>query len=206
MTEAATDYRSLALSGVFQCADLVRARANGLPAPEESSAAAVRAITTHNATSMAQIFPDPTVFAHGVSAAIATLSGENDRADVLRYALQLIDLARRLKKAPVVIERLSGGLERLGADPEDVALAGLYQETISTLGKRIQVTGDPAILQRPGVADTIRSLLLAGVRFGWLWQQLGGSRWQLILNRKQALSALQTLQPICMQQPPDTET
>lgn len=196
MTEQHLDYRSLALAGVFQCADLVRACANGLPVDDSARSAAIAAITTHNATSMSQVFPDPQAFSHGVSAAAATLGGENDRGDVLRYALQLIDLAGRLKKTPVVIERLTGGLNRLDVHPEEIALADLYQETISTLGKRIQVSGNPEVLQQPGVADKIRTLLLAGVRFGWLWQQLGGSRWQLILNRKQVLAALKSLQTL----------
>lgn len=193
MNQAEADYRSLALAGVFQAADLVRTAATGLPVSEPARAAVIRAITTQNADDMREVFPDPGAFRTGVEATAGALSGEHDRADVLRYALQLIELARRLKKSPVVIERLSGGLARLGGNPEAVALAGLYQDTISTLGKRIQVTGDPAALQRPGTADAIRALLLAGVRFAWLWQQLGGSRWQLILNRKQTLATIAAL-------------
>ena len=193
MNEADPDYRSLALAGVFQAADLVRTTANGLPVSESAKDAVIGAITTQNADALEEVFPDPINFRSGVAASKGALSGEHDRADVLRYALQLIELARRLKKSPVVIERLTGGLARLDGNPEAVALAGLYQDTISTLGKRIQVTGDPAALQRPGVADTIRALLLAGVRFAWLWQQLGGSRWQLILNRKQTLTAIEAL-------------
>jgi high frequency lysogenization protein len=194
MIEQQPDYRSLALAGVFQCADLVRSCATGLPVSEAARRAVITAITTHNVSSLSEIFPEPAALGQGIDAAVATLGGENDRGDVLRYALQLIDLARRLKQAPVVIERLSGGLDRLDGHPEDPALAGLYQETISTLGKRIQVAGDSEVLQQPGVADKIRALLLAGVRFSWLWQQLGGGRWQLILNRKQALVSLQSLQ------------
>ncbi len=193
MNQLLPDYRSLSLAGVFQAADLVRTIANGLPVSEQAKDAVIGAITTQNADEMAEVFPDPGVFVTGVDATAGALSGEHDRADVLRYALQLIELARRLKKSPVVIERLTGGLARLGSSPEHVALAGLYQDTISTLGKRIQVTVDPAALQRPGAADNIRALLLAGVRFAWLWQQLGGSRWQLILNRKQTLAAIKAL-------------
>jgi len=49
------------------------------------------------------------------------------------------------------------------------------------------------LLQQPAVAQEIRSLLLAGVRFAWLWLQLGGRRWQLILQRRPVLSALDSL-------------
>ena len=59
---------------------------------------------------------------------------------------------------------------------------------------RIQVAGDPDLLKRESVADTIRAELLAGVRFAWLWQQLGGRRWHLVLRRRQLLVALETLE------------
>jgi len=188
-----TDYRSLALAGIVQCAELVRSTATGLHVAESAREAVIRAITTHQATDLAEIFPYPEELIPGIRAAIATLSGEHDRADILRYTLQLIDLARRLKRSAVVTQRLAGGLDRLGGQPETVVLAGLYQETISTLGKRIQVTGNPELLQQADSANDIRALLLAGVRFAWLWIQLGGSRWQLVLNRRAVLADLQNL-------------
>lgn len=193
IVNATMDYRSLALAGVVQCAELVRASATGLYVDETARSAVVRAITTHAALDLQEVFPDPAAMMPGVIAAIATLSGENDRTDILRYTLQLVDLAGRLKRSAVVTQRLAGGLERLGPEPQDVALAGLYQDTISTLGKRIQVTGNPAVLQQAAVADSIRALLLAGVRFAWLWNQLGGNRWQLILKRRAVLADLQAL-------------
>lgn len=191
MNAATTDYRSLALAGVVQCAELVRACATGLHVDDTARTAVIRAITTHAARELTEVFPEPSALRPGVAAAIAMLSGENDRADILRYTLQLVDLAGRLKRSPVVTERLAGGLDRLGSQPQDIALAGLYQETISTLGKRIQVSGNPAVLQQ--AADAIRALLLAGVRFAWLWKQLGGTRRQLIMKRRAVLADLQAL-------------
>lgn len=193
-TQHRIDYRTLALAGVFQAAELVRAIANGMPVAETAREAVIAAITTHRAQEMSEIFPEPQLYRPGIHTARTTLAGDRDQADVLRYALQLIDLAKRLGKSRVVIERLSGGLDRLSEQPEPVVLAGLYQETISTLGKRIQVTGNPELLQQAPVAENIRALLLAGVRFAWLWQQLGGSRWQLIINRKLVLADLQALE------------
>jgi len=188
-----TDYRSLALAGVFQSAELVRSRANGLTVPGADQDAVLAAITTHHADSMAEVFPVKRAFRAGVRSARAALGGENDRSDVLRYVLQLLDLARRLRRSPGVLERLAHGLDALGEAPVDAALAALYQDTISTLGRRIHVTGNPAALQQHGTADTIRALLLGGVRFAWLWLQLGGRRWQLLLNRRVVLERLEAL-------------
>ena len=33
------------------------------------------------------------------------------------------------------------------------------------------------------VFDEIRALLLAGIRYAWLWRQKGGRRWHLLLRR-----------------------
>ncbi len=42
-------------------------------------------------------------------------------------------------------------------------------------------------------ADIIRALLLAGIRAAFLWRQLGGRRWRLLLQRKKLLQASQNL-------------
>ena len=56
-TEDLTDYTSLALAGLVQAAQLVHARANGLPATAPEIAAVKRAITTQNAGTMLEVFP-----------------------------------------------------------------------------------------------------------------------------------------------------
>ncbi|MES3006467.1 MAG: DUF489 family protein [Pseudomonadota bacterium] len=64
------------------------------------------------------------------------------------------------------------------------ALAMLYQDTISKLTFRIHVKGNVEFLKDPKVADSIRALLLAGIRSSLLWHQLGGRRWHLIVYKK----------------------
>ena len=72
-------------------------------------------------------------------------------------------------------------------------LSALYQRTISTLDRRVHVSGSPEFLQRNEVAAKIRTLLLAGVRSAWLWHQSGGRRWHLILRRSTIRNMLTTL-------------
>jgi high frequency lysogenization protein len=115
---------------------------------------------------------------------------------VLRYTLQLIELASLLKQSQAVTARLGKELDQLPQDPADKEFARVYQASISTLGKRIQVTGNPELLKLDDTADDIRALLLGGVRFAWLWQQLGGRRWHLVLKRKQLLRAMEALNTI----------
>ena len=59
--------------------------------------------------------------------------------------------------------------------------------------KRIVVTGSAEHLENSRNADIVRSLLLAGVRAAFLWQQLGGSRWRLALRRRKMLQQAQSL-------------
>jgi len=191
-----TDYASLSLAGVVLAAELVHAKARGLHQAPGTAQTIKNAITSHHAASLREVFPDMGDFRPGVESAIAALQGKQQNPEILRYALQLIELAALLKKSPEVIEKLGRELDTLPLDPTDRELAGVYQSTISTLGKRIQVTGDPALLQQANTAEEIRALLLGGVRFAWLWQQLGGRRWHLVMQRKTLLRALQALNTI----------
>lgn len=191
---ADADPRALALAGVVQAAALVHRTANGQAVPAAEQQALLVSVPTHRAASYADVFPDAGAFAMGAGIATEALSGRSRTPEVLRYALQLIELARLLGGVPQVVEKLGRLLDGVDpAQPDPGQLGSIYQQTISTLGKRIQVTGDPQVLRQDEVADRIRALLLAGVRLAWLWQQLGGRRWHLILRRKPLLVALRAL-------------
>lgn len=184
----------LGLSGVTLAAVLVQRTANGHPVDQAAIDALLQAIVTHRAESPALIFPNPGVYREGARIARDALSGRVNAPDAVRYSVQLIELANLLRGVPQIVEKLRDLLDQL--DPEHMTTsdaARIYQQTISTLGKRIQVTGDPALLGREDVADRIRALLLAGIRMAWLWYQCGGRRWHLVLQRR-ALAA--TLHPI----------
>lgn len=184
------------MAGVVQAAALVQARAYGRddPALGDAAVAAVRhPIRSRYAEEIGEIFPEPGALAPGVRLAIELMSSRPKDLDILRYSLQLIDLAGRLKRDNAVLERLARLLDDLPVDPLDAQYAAVYQNSISTLGQRIEVRGNPDLLRQPATADEIRTLLLGGVRFAWLWQQLGGRRWQLVLQRKRVLQSLQSL-------------
>jgi high frequency lysogenization protein len=191
-----TDYQSLALAGVVQAAELVHAAAHGRQQDPAAAEAVKRAITSQHAGSLREVFPEIGSFRMGARSAAQSLEGNPREPEVLRYTLQLIELAALLHRSPDVVQLLGRELDALPADPTNAELARVYQASISTLGKRIQVTGNPDVLQRESVASEIRALLLGGVRFAWLWQQLGGRRWHLVLKRKalhRAMTALATI-------------
>ena len=190
-----TDYHSLALAGIVQTATMVHDAARGRSVSEDDRRVLLRPITTHNARELEEIFPHPRAFYDGARQAMEMLSGRIASPEVLRYTLQLIELARRLRTNHAVVSRLEGMLDDLDAnEPDPRKLSNIYQQTLSTLGKRIQIVGEPSALQQEATADTIRALLLAGVRVAWLWHQLQGRRWHLILRRKPLLEAMRNLQ------------
>ncbi len=189
---ASPDYATLALAGVVQAAALVHRTATGEGVDERLRSALLRTVPTHKASDLAQVFPEPADYRYGGGIAMGALAGRTESPEVLRYTLQLIDLASVLKGVPQVVEKLGGLLDTVDPqDPAEADLARIYQQTISTLGKRIQVTGDAQVLAREQTAERIRSLLLAGIRMAWLWQQLGGRRWHLVFRRRPLIVALQ---------------
>ena len=191
---APIDYAALSLAGVFQAAALVHRLANGDTVDQAQQQSLLATVPTHRASELAEVFPEPADYQLGAQVAIEALSGKTSAPEILRYALQLVDLAKLLRGVPQIVDKLGRLLDELNRTPPDSSdLARIYQQTISTLGKRIQVTGNPQILQREESADTIRALLLAGVRMAWLWHQLGGRRWLLILRRQPLLLALQPI-------------
>jgi len=196
--DASPDYALLALAGLVQSAALVHAIANGRSMDPAAGRTTLAAVMTHHAGSLAEVFGSSGDLRLGMQTLKSGLSGEAITPEVVRYALQLQSLAARLRRSKRMSARLGQMLDTLpsaasGAEPAESELAQAYQQTIGGLGKRIQVTGEIALLQQESVADSIRAQLLAGVRFAWLWRQLGGRRWHLILRRRSLLVALQSL-------------
>jgi high frequency lysogenization protein len=105
-------------------------------------------------------------------------------------------LSRHREMVATIGEGIEGARDKLDhfpmLHPNLLAhLADVYSRTVSQLKPRIMVQGDPRFLQIAGNQNRIRSLLLAGIRAAWLWRQVGGSRWKILLGRKQLLAAAQ---------------
>lgn len=113
-------------------------------------------------------------------------------------------LCQKLNKNPQVKAKLAERLQQLERQlslyegdilhEQMIAnMAAIYTDIISPLGTRIKVLGSPDFLARPDIQNRIRATLLAGVRAGILWQQVGGTRWQFFLSRKSLLNATYSL-------------
>ena len=199
--------QTLTLSAVVQSAQLVRALAHTGSAPLPAMKALIDPLFALNAPSFNTIFPDLRLARPGLEwltvRARQRRSVKND--EVLRYTRNLLwlrtklmadtdmrsRLGRRLQSMSPLSARYSDPQRQTSTEPVGLhetersfeALATLYQDTISTLPFRIQVQGKVEHLQDERIANRIRALLLAGIRFAVLWHQIGGRPWHLFLLR-----------------------
>ena len=199
--------QTLTLSAVVQSAQLVRALAHTGSAPFPAMKALIDPLFALNAPSFNTIFPDLRLARPGLEwltvRARQRRSVEND--EVLRYTRNLLllrtklmadtdmqsRLGRRLQSMSPLSAQYSDPQRQTSTEPVELhetersfeALATLYQDTISSLPFRIQVQGKVEHLQDERIANRIRALLLAGIRFAVLWHQIGGRPWHLFVLR-----------------------
>lgn len=186
--------RTLALAGLFQGAQLTAQLARSGMADANTLADSTASIFRLTPDSVEAVFGGVTGVSAGLRCLLSQLDAPKDRdPEVSRYAVGAIQLAVRLAKEPAIQEALGQDIgdlndRRKAFDMTDAQLyaplADIYQRHLSPLGPRIMVKGEPLHLQNPDTAARIRTALLAAVRSAHLWQQCGGSRWQLIFKRR----------------------
>jgi len=189
-----------ALAGIAQAATCVQHVAQGKTVDDAAALALYRALLEQDATSVGALagLGD---FSLGLAASAGMLH-KPDEAQIhtLRYTLAILDATARLRRQDQAVARLAKAVAELDAtaviDSFDIPwdkLAEIYVDTLGSLNQRVQVRGSPAILQRRDVASKIRGLLLTGVRFAWLWHQLGGRRWHLLVSRRRMWQTTQLI-------------
>jgi high frequency lysogenization protein len=203
-----TKDRTLALAGVFQAAQLVRQLAHDGRADNDAFGASIDSILKLEAASTAAVFGG----GRGVRAGLEFLrdkfadADETINADVVRYVVAMLHLSGRLQRRPLAQQAIREGIATIERqmkffepDEETVhpnlveKLAELYVRTLSTLAPRVIVTGEHGYLVNPLIAAKVRAALFAGIRAAFLWRQLGGRRWHLLLSRRRTARDARTL-------------
>jgi high frequency lysogenization protein len=200
--------QTIALSAIFQAAELVSILAKTGQVDNASLQPLLESLLMVNAASTEDIYGGQwdysTNLALGRKISRQALGKERSSVnpDTLRYALSLIHLENKLSKTPEMLSTIGqkiAQIEQKKAHYESVlhenmvaSISGMYQDTLSKLSFRIQVHGDSRFLQQPQVANQVRAILMSGIRAAMLWRQLGGKRWHLIFKRKALLSALES--------------
>lgn len=204
----------IALAAVAQCAALVDKLATKGYADPYQLATSINPLMVLDPPSFSDVYPNLIDLSYGFRTVQDVFSNTRPNSDsaVLRYALGLLHIRGSLERNKPMLEQvrntlagiapLSGledtataetsdpdlaeGANRALEDDKRIIrqLADLYQDTISTLGYRIQVQGKAEHLKNDEVANSIRAVLLSGIRSAVLWRQLGGRRWRLLVYRK----------------------
>lgn len=205
MSGAATPRnRAVAIAAVLECAILVDQLARTGAAPASEMRALTDSLFRAEWDAAEEVFGGVEPLKRGLERLDALL-GEYpgaEQGNVVRYALALLYLGKRLSRDRDRLAVIRSRLEHAGLKSEHfatsydelaVSLAAIYQDTVSTYRFRIQVSGSAEHLQDSRIAARIRALLLAGVRAAVLWRFVGGSRVELLLGRGRLRSATRAL-------------
>lgn len=186
--------RTMALAATLQAVAQVQYIARHGETDDEQLAAALNTIMVTDPDSIDDIYPDKKVLANGYRWVINQL-GDNHQKDVeiTRYLVGLLALERKLSRNHAALAMMSERIQQVRRQLQHFAvtdeqvivnIADIYSDIISNLGPKIQISGNPHILQQKQVQNKIRALLLAAMRSAVLWRQLGGKRRQLVFSRK----------------------
>ena len=200
-----TQEQLIALGAVFEAAFLVDKIAKSGQVNEIELGCMLGSLLIRNPDSTLDVFGGNDLnLRDGYRALVGAL--ERDPAvlqrEPLRYALALLGLERKLAKRDDLLQIIGSRLDQIQQQVQHFGLVhdnviaasgSLYQDTLSTFPRRIQVQGDMRHLQQASNASKIRAILLAGIRAARLWRQLGGSRWQLVFCRHKLLNELYPL-------------
>lgn len=187
--------RIVALAGVFQSAHLVQQLAHHDRIEDPAFSHSVNSIMVTDAASTLDVFGGIDGIRLGLEVLRDRMLGYSGTTDLemARYVLGLMQLAAKLSRDAAMLQAMATEIELIRSQrtsgetpPFDTIddLAQLYTRTISTLTPRIIVSGEHGYLTNPRTASRVRATLLAGIRAAYLWHQLGGRRWHLVLTRK----------------------
>lgn len=196
--------QTLALAGVFQAAALTKQIAWRGLAEEQALTTSLQSIFKIDANDVIDVYGQLSNLEIGLKEMIHLFDNQGKAKDpeVVRYALSLLHLERKLIKQPKLMQVIQQGIERarhqtnhfpLLHDNVIANLANIYTDSLSTFSFRIHVVGEESLLRSPNMTNRVRACLLAGIRSAVLWRQLGGSRLQLIFGRKKLVRSAQTL-------------
>ncbi len=187
--------QTLALAGLFQAAVETDSLASDGFCDNGALDCSLASLFRIEVDSAAEVYGDIVGLSRGLSALVEFLGGQSRTSgrNVSYYVLSMLKLSRVLLREQATADSLLAGLRQIDSAARDFGLErntviarvdGLYQRNISELRPRIMVRGEANFLRDEDTAARVRTLLLAGIRAGVLWHQLGGSRWRLIWSRR----------------------
>lgn len=198
------EQQAMALAGVAQAARIVDQLSKTGSCPNEFLKSSIHSLFAFEAEDTAAVFGGVAGVKLGLHNLMAALADQQapELRDLLRYFYAILHLERRFAARPEMMEVVHSRLKHSQLQAEHFSdslgatcgsLSAIYQDTLSQLSFRIKVTGSAQHLQDTRTADQVRAALLSGVRAAFLWHQLGGRRWKLLVQRRRLLLAAQAL-------------
>lgn len=200
---------TLAFAGICQACRLVQQLAHEGKIDDNTAEVMINSTLNINPTSTLAVYGNSEANLRvGLTTLLAILTASSNTlsSDLTRYLLSLIGLERRLRKNLSASDELKRRIELLQQQKNYFepmssgifnALAGIYVDVISPIGPRIQVTGSPDMLQNSSIQAKVRALLFTGIRSAVLWQQVGGSRLQLMFSRQRLITQAKEILAHC---------
>lgn len=196
--------KTLALAAVFQSANLVKEIAMRGQYDQHDAQVIIKGIFDTTPSSAQAVFGSAENLRSGLMLLIEQMGADSTQRDmdITRYVVAMLHLQGKLLKKAEMLDYLSKGIERAHQQVEHFELlhdnvianlASLYSDTISQITPKIMVSGEGQHLSHSDNANKVRAILLGGIRAGVLWNQLGGSRWQILLRRKQFTTEAQRI-------------
>ena len=200
----ATEQQALALAGILQATYLVDRIARTGSADSAETNGILHSLFVFDTDEPTAVYGGVHNVRLGLRILRDLLAGQrrDEYRGCIRYGFGILHLQKMLagdaQMQTTIRNRLlhtEKNLEHFSQDINQISssIAAIYQDTISHMKYRIQITGSLQQLQNTHNADRIRALLLAAVRSAWLWRRVGGNRWQLLVGRAKLLKATHSL-------------
>jgi len=203
MSQHSIEERVIALAALFQSVWMVQQVARQGKVDGALFKTLIESILTTQSDSTADIYGGMEGVEQGLKLITTLVSDKSPmNMEITRYALNLMHLERKLNKQPAMMQKIGEGITAAQAQSEHFStthenviarIAGLYSDTVSTIPPKILIDGEQGYLSNPDNVNKVRALLLAGMRATILWRQCGGTRLQLLFQRKKLLATSQYL-------------
>ncbi|OBT13940.1 lysogenization protein HflD [Vibrio sp. UCD-FRSSP16_10] len=200
---ANTNYdRTIAFAGICQAVALVQQVAKDGHCDSAAFETSIAAIINTNPADTISVFGNERDLALGLKFLSKGLDSSTTGNDLTRYIISIMALERKLSQHDDAMSKLGGRIQQIERQTEHFDLfeeqmisnlASVYLDVISPIGPRIQVTGNPEMLQQTPVQSRVRALLLSAIRSAVLWRQVGGKRRHLIFGRKKMIEQAEIL-------------
>jgi len=196
------------LAGMFQAGYMVYELAHTGRTNEAAYKASINSILITDPKTTEEVYGDIDGVSYGLNLLCNIFDKTNKERDmeIARYVLGIIHLEKKLRKINEMDGQIVSGIDRAKNQAEAFEsilhenvianIADTYAETISKIPPQIMVSGEPEYLTNTLTANKIRALLMALMRSTVLWLQKGGSRWDLIFQRRKIIDLAKITRPV----------